>query len=35
MDKTNVKAILPVTFAVPGISPTILLIRMNKKTVKR
>ena len=33
--RTTVKAILPVTFAVPGINPIILLIRIKKKTVKQ
>ena len=33
--RTKVNAIFPVTLAVPGISPTKLLIRMKKKTVNK
>ena len=33
--KTNVKAMLPVTFAVPGIKPIRLLMRIKKNTVSR
>ena len=32
---TTVKAIFPVTFAEPGISPKILFIRMKKNTVNK
>ena len=32
---TIVKAILPVTFAEPGIKPTRLFIKMKKKTVNK
>jgi hypothetical protein len=35
MPNTAVKAILPVTLAVPGIRPIRLLIRIKKKMVSR